>query len=476
MNTLLQLTDAITGRRCIVRIDSEEAALPLASLLDRYLKHCPARLLLEEGRVTVESSETLLSFQDLVYACSDTGELQDIYPGVELVQQGKPLVLDRPPAAQPGRVGGVDVTVLDIGIDRTDAGYDRNWTGFHRRRWERHADLYERFVLDALLASHTETESEEILALESTTAGMALVEALARRVWESDFESYSRFVERRLPYKTGDETVRGIVAGDGGVCSEKVQALKFLTDHYCIESEVLIAGADVRGPVPERRLREMLDAFDFRFAKRHMRYWQHNALLYTIDGSTLLVDATNGNIPLLCLKDEESRRLMVEENKEPVVVRMALQTESLYYHRVSQDIPEDLFFAMEAWAPDIDLIQVFDNELGLMISPGYFVTPIVFKNEAAYERLSGEYLRAAQSAGLEYDVSREWTLETRLGQRFAGESPRAAGKIMAAREHLLARYNLWEAAEHDAGLVVIALGRSTPVETCSKLSQSCSTS
>ena len=134
VNTLLQLTDAITGRRCVVRIDPDEATLPLSSLLDKYLRHCPARRLLAEGRVTVESSETLLSFQDLVYACSDAGELQDIYAGVELVQHGKPLALDEPPASQPGRVGGVDVAVLDIGIDRTDAGYDRNWTGFHRRR------------------------------------------------------------------------------------------------------------------------------------------------------------------------------------------------------------------------------------------------------------------------------------------------------------------------------------------------------
>ena len=459
MNTLLQLTDAITGRRCAVRIDPEAAALPLSGLLDRYVRHFPARMLLEEGRVTVESSETLLGFQDLVYSCSDSGELLDLYPGVELVQHGKPLALDRPPAEQPGRVGGVDVTVLDIGIDRTNAGYDRNWTGFHRRRWDRHADLYERFVRDALLACHSESDSEEILALESSAARMALVEALARRVWESDFESYSRFVERKLPYKTGDETVRGIVAGDGGVCSEKVQALKFLTDHYGIESEVLIAGADAPGPVPERRLRELLDSFDFRFAKRHMRYWQHNALLYTINGSTLLVDATNGNIPFLWLKDEDSRRVLAEEDKEPVVVRMALQTESLYYHQVPQDIPEDLFFAMEAWVPDIDLIQVFDNELGLMISPGYFVTPIVYKSEAAYEKLSGDYAHAARSAGLVCEATREWTLETRLGERFAVESPRAAEKIMGARDHLLERYNLWEAAEHDAGLVVVALER-----------------
>ena len=47
-----------------MRVDPEEAALPLSGLLDRYVKHFPARRLLEQGRVTVESSETLLGFQD----------------------------------------------------------------------------------------------------------------------------------------------------------------------------------------------------------------------------------------------------------------------------------------------------------------------------------------------------------------------------------------------------------------------------
>ena len=462
MNTLLQLTDTITGRRCAVRIEAEEAALPLSGLLERYVKHCPVTDLLEQGRVTDESSETLLDFQDLIYGCSSSGLLQAIYSGVEFVQQGRPVVLDRPPTAQPGRVGGVEVEVLDVGIDRTNAGYDRNWTGFHTRRWDRHADVYDKFVKDSLLRYHSEAESDEILGLGSSASETALVESLARRVWESEFENYSRFVGRKLPYKTGDETVRSIVDGAGGICSEKVQALKFLTDHFGIESEYLIAGADAPGPVPEDRLRELLDTFDFRFAKQHMRYWQHNALLYTIGGSTVLVDATNGNIPFLFLKDEDSRKVLADSDKKPVAVRMAVQDEDFYYHRVSQDIPQDLFFAMEGWAPDIDMVQVFDNELGLMISAGYFVTPIVYKNEANFDRLKSEYVQAANASNLECWVTPEWDLGSTLGERFAAESPNAAEKILVASDHLLVRYNQWEASEHEAGLVVIALDRKGP--------------
>ncbi len=457
-SAVLQLGDTVTERRCALRLDAGEAALPLSGLLDRYLRRCPSGRLLEEGRITSESLETLLDFQDLVYSCSDSGELRGMYPGVEFVQGGRPAALERPLTAQPGRVGGVEVSALDVRIDRSDAGYDRNRAGFNRRRWDRHAEVYEGFVRESLSRDHTEAEVEELLEPETSVRRAALVRGLARRVWESDFESYSRFVGRRLPYKTGDETVRGMSAGGGGVCSEKVQALRFLTDHFGIESEILLAGADAPGPVPAERLREMLDTFDFRFAKRHMRYWQHSALLYDVGGSWALVDATNGNIPFLFLEGEESGRMLSEEEKEPIVVRMAVQTERMYYHRVSQDIPEDLFFAMESWVPDIDLVQVFDNELGLMISSGYFVTPIVYKNEADYERLREGYAAAAAAAGLDFHATPDWSLDSRLGEGFAVESPSAAEKILAARDHLLARYNRWEAAEHDAGLVVIALG------------------
>ena len=123
-----------------------------------------------------------------------------------------------------------------------------------------------------------------------------MVKTLARKIWDSEFENYSRFTGRKLLFKTGDETARNIAAGAGGICTEKVQALKFLTDHYEIQSEYLIGGDGARDPVPVERLREMLRTFDFRFARRHMRYWQHAALLSN-DGAPVLVDATTATSP-----------------------------------------------------------------------------------------------------------------------------------------------------------------------------------
>ena len=353
---------------------------------------------------------------------------------------------------------GRDVLLFDIEIDRESVGYDRNWRGFHRRRWDLYPDDYAAFVSDCLEAQYGPAGSDDVLHLDSPASRLKLVEAVARRIWTSDFENYSRFMGRKLVYKTGDETVRNIMEGAGGICSEKVQALKFITDHYGIESEYLIAGPDVPGPVPEAQLREMLTTFDFRFSRRHMRYWQHAALLYDIDGETALVDSTNGNIPFVFERSEAAERLLGYEDKQALHVKMALSPEDFYYHRVSQDIPEDLFFAMEGWIPDVDLVQVFDNELGLYISEGFMVAPLVYRSDRALERLRRQYLAAAGQAGVQCVVDPEWSLESEIGQQFTAAHEDAADRILACKEHLLARYDDCHGPGHEAGLVVMALG------------------
>ena len=233
-----------------------------------------------------------------------------MYPGLLLRQDGRQVEPGAVPAGVSMTSEGRDVLLFDIEIDRENVGYDRNWRGFHRRRWDRNSDDYARFVLGCLEAEHGPAQAEAVLQLDSPTSKLKLVEAVARRIWEGDFENYSRFTGRKLIYKTGDETLRNIMDGAGGICSEKVQALKFITDHYGIKSEYLIAGPDVPGPVPEAQLREMLTTFDFRFSRRHMRYWQHAALLCNIDGETALVDVTNGNIPFVFERNEAAERLL----------------------------------------------------------------------------------------------------------------------------------------------------------------------
>ncbi len=454
---LLQMTDLVTGRRAAVRMEPGESALPFREMLDRYVKRPDLDRLLAQGRITAGFAESLRAIQDYVYACSEDGRLLDIYPGLRFGQGERTLKLDDVPAGARFTSDGKAALLIEVEIDRMNVGYDRNWRGFHRRRWEQRADEYTAFVRECLEARYGPREADSVLQLDSPSQEMRLVEAVARRIWESDFESYSRFTGPKLAYKTGDETIRNIMQGAGGICSEKVQALKFVTDHYGIESEYIIAGPDAPGPVPEARLREMLTTFDFAFSKRHMRYWQHAALLYQVDGDTALVDATNGNIPFLFERNDAAERLLAYDDKPAVRVKMAVRPEDFYYHRVSQDIPEDLYFAMEGWIPDIDLVQVFDNELGLYISSDFMAAPVVFRSERAFERRRREYTAAAGSAGLRCSVGAEWSFESELGQRFAAANERAAAMIIAAKERLLDRYEECHGPGYEAGLVVIEL-------------------
>ena len=324
--------------------------------------------------------------------------------------------------------------LIDVAIDRLNAGYDRNWPGFHKRRWQRAPDAYAAFVRQTLAARSGPERADALAAPHTPDDAKRLLRALARRVWDAPFENYSRFTGRMLAYKTGDETVRNMAQGAGGICSEKVQALKFLTDKLGLSSRYVLAGANARPPLPEDKLREMLTTFDFRFSKRYMRYWKHVALAYNIGGEEILVDATNGNVPFLFLEGDDAQRLLRDdEGKQPLPVRMALQEERFYYHHVNQGIVEDLYFAMEGWIEDADLMQVFDNELGLCITPRYFVAPVAYRNGKAFERIHGQYDTACEDAALRHEVSREWTLDTPLGTRFAAAEPAAASAVMASQ-------------------------------------------
>lgn len=456
-NYILQLTDSLTGKRAALRLVAEDAGGALGGLLDKYLRFAPVEQLLEEGRVTGDSAEALQDVQDLVYASSDDGALHDMFYGVVFEQAGAVVELRDVPSSRPARVGDADVAVVDVAINRLNVDADRNWVGFHRRRWARHRQVWEGFVWQTLTEKYSEAEAHEILRLDTQSTRLKFLKNISKKIWESQFENFSRFTGRKLAYKTGDEALRNIIEGRGGICSEKVQGLKFITDHYGFQSEYVLAGADTPLPVPEDRLRELLTTFDFRFAKRYMRYWQHVALLYTLDDSQILVDVTNGNIPFLFVSGDDAEAILGYEDKRPVTVRMAVKDEDFYYHRVSQDIPQRLYFAMEGWLEDVDLVQVFENELGFFISPEFFVTPVVFRSAEAFEDLKRQYVQVCEDEGLACSVSDEWALDSPLAQEFARQSPEVAEQILQSQEHLLERYDKCHGSGHKAGLVVIGL-------------------
>ena len=444
-------------RRCALRIDSSDLDMMLEPLLDKYLKSPPLDTLRQERRITPDSEETLTDIQDLVYLSSDSGCLTDMFEGVEFLQDGRFLDSSDTPHAEPVTIGEKDALVVDLQIDRTGVGYDRNWTGFHRRRWDRHSDIFTDFVAENVEMRFGAGRAKRAVDRETTRDKTDFVHALALRIWEADFENYSRFTGRKLVFKSGDETALNIVEGRGGICSEKVQALKFLTDRYGLESEYVLSGPAMPDPVPEERLRQLLNTLDFRFSKRFMRYWQHLALLYKFDGMELLVDATNGNVPFLFASGAEADAILGYEDKRSVSVRMAVKEEDFYYHRIPQDIVEDMIFAMEGWIPYVDLVQVFDNELGLCITKDYMVTPAVFRTEATFDTIRREYLRVCEDAGLACEVSDEWGLTGPLGEAFAADEPGKAEYILDSYDHLLDRYDEAHGPGHEAGLAIIRL-------------------
>ena len=454
---ILRLSDSHTGHASVVRLAQDDEDLNVRQLLEKYLLNLPEESLVKSKAITPESLDGLRALQDLCFACDDLGRLTSMYSGAVWRQDGNPVSLRERPTETETSWNDVKVNLIDLTLDRTNVGYDRNWKGFHRRRWANNPSLFQDFITVSLEKELGAPRASQVLSLASPEDRRVFVKTLARRVWESEFENYSRFLGPKLIFKTGDETVRNISSGSGGICTEKVQALKFLTDHFGLESEYLIGGDGAADPVPENMLREMLTTFDFRFARRYMRYWQHAALLYHIDGAPVVVDATNGNIPFLFLEGDEAERLLGYQDKPSVPVRMVEATEDYYYHRVPQDIPQDLFFALEGWIADTDMVQVFENELGLFLSNQYYVTPLPYRNDKEYQRLANEYLAIARRAGFSCQVKEAWDFESKIGQAFVASHESTAAKILDARDHLILRYNEWDLPGHEAGLVVYRL-------------------
>ncbi|MCS5668834.1 MAG: hypothetical protein NZ876_15765, partial [Dehalococcoidia bacterium] len=355
-NIILQITDSVTTRTCAVRLTPEDVSLPWELLFERYLKSPPFDELLEDQRITPESARSLSAIQDLTYVSDNDGRLHDLFPGTNIKQGDQTLAPGMLPELAPGRAGDIEVDVIDLTVDRWNVGYSRNLVGFKKRRWSKDEPAYQGFVRSAVERDHSPSHTDSILELDSAKDRLTLLRSVSERIWEADFESYSRFTGQKLIFKTGDETVLNIIAGGGGICSEKVQALKFITDNLGYESEYLLGGPNAKRPIPEDKLRELLTTYEFDFSKRYMRYWEHLALLYHLDGSDIIVDATNGNIPFIFLAGPDADKMLNRRDKVPISVRMSLNTESFYYHRVPQDIPENLLYALEGWIPEADLI------------------------------------------------------------------------------------------------------------------------
>ena len=454
--TLLRWNDYLTGRTCTLRIAYSDAKSPLSELTAKYLTDADPNRLLADGMILPESVETLLVIQELSHGITDQGASTFCEENHNLGGLSLQLSPGEFPPSAPAMVRDTEVDLIDLTIDRSETGYSRNWTGFNRRRWERSAPELESLV-EASVRGMAGNNSDEVLSLKDHKSRATFLKRIAKTIWDSPFENYSRFTGHQLRYKTGDESLMSIIEGHGAICSEKVQALKFLTDRYGFESHYVLAGPDAPGRLPTDRLRNVLDTFDFRGAAPAMRYWQHMALEVVVDDERILVDATNGNIPFMFIRGPEAELILDSERPRPIKVKMGTYPEDFYYHRSPDDLALDLCYAMENFIPEIDLVQVFDNELGLVITPEFLIAPLPYSSEAGFDALSELYRGLADPRGLAFDIHSEWRLDGPVGTLLCENEPTAASLVLDSHEYLLDRFNRFEDDWHEMGLAAIQL-------------------
>ena len=454
--TLLRWNDYLTGRTCTLRIADSDVASPLSQLTAKYLTGADPALLIEDGAILHESAAALSDIQDTAHAITDEGDLTALVPGTVFRSGVRELSHRDVPPSTIAMIRDTEVDLIELVIDRSETGYSRNWPGFSRRRWKRSASGFQSFV-ETSVQRLGETDGDEVLALDSHDSRIEFLKRIGKAIWDSPFENYSRFTGHRLRYKTGDEALASIIEGRGAICSEKVQALKFVADQYGFQSEYVLAGPDARGPIPLDRLRHILDTFDFRGAGPSMRYWQHMALEFVIDGESVLVDATNGNIPFMFIRGPEADDTLNADRPRPVSVRMGTYPEEFYYHRAPEELALDLCYAMESFIPEIDLVQVFDNELGLAITPEFLVAPLPYKSDTDYDAMTGLYQRLTEPRGLSFDADPEWCLDGPVSSQFVEVEPVAAKLVLDSYDHLIYRFNQFEDDWHEMGLAVVRL-------------------
>jgi hypothetical protein len=431
MAYILQITDSALGLTCAMKIDPE-VATSFREVLDKYIK------VSNDNLMSPESAKNLSVIQDCIYKMDDNGDLLDLYEGILLKHGDDVVELDDEttfeliqPEDRPSFM------LLDITIDRSQITEESNLYGYNIRKWKKNQEIFEKFVYDCVADKHG-SEADRIMELSTHEDKIKFLMAVSKKIWESDFELYSRFIGDKLRFKDPSETLQNIIAGRGGTCTEKSSTMKLITDAYGFESEYLLGGPNAKGPFPADPLRKMLESMDFELGKKYMIYWQHMALLYKVDDMDVMIDVTNGNVPFLFLMEDDIEELLRPNHKKSIKVKMVADEEDFYYHIVPQDIPENLLGAMQDWIEDVDLINVFDDGLGLLISEDYYVWPLMYNDED--DKLS-EYDWWLEKKLPNVELLDNFSLPGTVVNEFKDKYPQKFVDIVEASDYLVERYN-----------------------------------
>jgi hypothetical protein len=385
-------------------------------------------------------------FADSLFLLTDKGALGELIPGLRFRIGGRACDLGH-------RLDGERATgPVRIEIDRLHTGYTRSWPAYLSRRWKLRADAYSQFV-ESLVEEACDREAGSVLRLDAPDRVRRFLAAVAGRIYASPYETYSRYLEPGAPFKSCHQTLDRILEGDGGNCAEKAMALYFIAHAYGIQAEVVLGGEEAAGKFPFRALRSILDqrAFESEATRDAQRYWQHYAILCRSSGNAeddMFCDVAGSNIPFLFLGAEEASTYLDPDRRTPIRVIITLEPIRLYYHRLArrQDIPLDLYYAMENFIESIDVIHTVDNELGLLHTGDYWVGVVAYRGRRELGRIVGEYERFIRRTGLDPRADVCFARELGSGQhplldRFLGAYPCGADRIIAADARIRQRIN-----------------------------------
>jgi|GEM_PF-5158906 len=376
-------------------------------------------------------------FADGLFRLTDEGTLGELIPGLRFRIDGRVCDLGYRLGAE--CAGGS----VRIEIDRSGTGYTRNWPAYLSRRWGLRADAYSRFV-ESLVEDACAREAGSVLRLDAPDRVRRFLAAVARRIYASPYETYSRYLEPGTPFKSCDQTLDRILDGDGGNCAEKAMALYFIAHAYGIQAEVVLGGEEAMGKFPHRALRSILDqrTFDAEATRDAQRHWQHYAILCRPSGNPeddVFCDVAGSNIPFLFLNAEEASTYLDSDRRMPIPVVITHEPIRLYYQRVAhhQDLPLDLYYAMENFIASIDVIHTVDNELGLLHTGDYWVGAVAYRSRRELRRIMSEYERFVGRAGLNPHADLCFagdllSAQHPLHERFVVAYPHEAGRITAA--------------------------------------------
>ncbi len=383
----IQITDKWSKRRLALRLKRAHEFSSLSMLLEyiQNLSDTDIDGLIFDGRLSEAGRDNLEVFRVIAYDIDARGHFTDLIEEIEFKQRGRTLQPDKGLKFEHRKTDKkryTDIFVAELILDRDNVPYRRNWKGYYKRKWD-NKPSYTRFVEKLIHETYPE-RGDDVLRIATYGDAVDFLKAIGERLHSAPYELYSRFIGKKLRFRTGSEALDSIMSGRGGNCAEKASAFLFIAQNWGIESRFALAGDGAKEVFPYNTLRRALDSYDFRFKEDAQQYWSHFANIFIVDGNKLFVDATGGPMEFVFAEEDETEAYFTRSKYLPV--SFPGEDEEYYYHDAPQDIAEDVLYTMEAFIPDIDLYHVLgpddeDAPFGLLIDDSLWVCPGVYRNE-----------------------------------------------------------------------------------------------